>query len=343
MKKNYLIKRTLSAVLLLMMSSLMWGQYFEVDGMRYAILSETEVEVAYQYYEGQVVIPSSVSYEGKTYSVTSIGGLAFQGCSSLTSVEIPNSVTSIGGSAFMNCSSLTSVVIPNSVTSIEWFAFVGCSSLTSVEIPNSVTSIGANAFCNCSSLTSVVIPNSVTSIVEGTFSGCSSLTSVEIPNSVTSIGGYTFQDCSSLTSVEIPNSVTSIGDNAFEYCSSLTSVEIPNSVTSIGSLAFNNCSSLTSVICYAEDVPELGWDVFRDVPQSEATLYVPASALEAYKAADQWKEFGTILPIEDANGISSTTAEQETDATYYTLDGVSVKNPTKKGIYIKNGKKILFR
>ena len=139
---------------------------------------------------------------------------AFDYCSGLTSITIPNSVTSIGGLAFWDCESLTSITIPNSVTSIGYAAFYGCSSLTSVTIPNSVTSIGGLAFKGCKSLTSVTIPNSVTSIGEGAFEGCSGLTSIIIPNSVTSIGGVAFAFCSSLISVTIP-SHTKIGHNAF--------------------------------------------------------------------------------------------------------------------------------
>jgi hypothetical protein len=212
--------------------------------------------------------------------VTSIGNVAFYGCSGLTSVVIPNSVTNIGVSAFSGCSGLTSIEIPNSVTSIEDFVFYDCSGLTSVVIPNSVTSIGMYAFSGCSGLTSFVIPNSVTSIGLKAFSGCSGLTSIvvesgnsvydsrnncnaiietasntllagfkntKIPSSVTSIGNFAFFDCSSLTSFVIPNSVTSIGIYAFYDCSGLTSIEIPNSVTSIGDYAFSGCSGLTSI------------------------------------------------------------------------------------------------
>ena len=181
-------------------------------------------------------------------SVTSIGYQAFYGCSGLTSVTIGNSVTSIGWCAFSGCSGLTSVTIPNSVTSIGNYAFDGCSGLTSVTIGNSVTSIGYQAFCGCSGLTSVTIPNSVTSIENGAFESCSGLTSITIPNSVTSIENYAFRNCSGLTSITIPNSVTSIGWCAFSGCSGLTSVTIPNSVTSIGERAFDGCSGLTSVI-----------------------------------------------------------------------------------------------
>ena len=191
----------------------------------------------------EIVIPKK--YNGNL--VTSIGLLAFDDCSSLTSIMIPNSVTSIGDFAFRACSNLISVTIPNSVTTIGSGAFNSCSSLTSITIPNSVTSIGESAFNSCSSLTSITIPNSVTSIGSSAFSGCSKLTSLTIPNSVTTIGDGAFYNCSSLTSITLPNSVTTIGDYAFYGCSRLTSITIPNSVTTIGDYAFYNCSSLTSI------------------------------------------------------------------------------------------------
>ncbi len=199
---------------------------FEVEGIRYYYESETSTEVSVYSndYSGDVVIPSSVTYNSNTYSVTSIGSSAFYLCGKLTSIEIPNSVTSIGSSAFFNCLGLTSI-----------------------EIPDGVTSIGSDAFAHCYKLASIEIPYGVTVIEERTFERCDALTSVELPNSVTSIGKYAFSDCSALTSIEIPNGVTSIGMWAFEGCSGLTSIEIPNSVTSIGKSTFRNCSGLTSI------------------------------------------------------------------------------------------------
>ena len=224
-------------------------------------------------------------------NVQDIPDYAFSDCSGLTRVTIPNSVTSIGSSAFYNCTSLTSVTIPNSVTSIGSSAFYNCSGLTSVTIPNSVTSIGWNAFSGCSGLTSITIPNSVTSIGGGAFSGCSGLTSVTIPNSVTSIGNGAFSGCSGLASVTIPNSVTSIGDYAFSGCSGLTSVTIPSFVTSIGSSAFSGCDNLTSVISEITEPFNCGTDAFPTNACRNGTLYVPAGTKDLYIRFDGWRNF----------------------------------------------------
>lgn len=133
----------------------------EIDGIYYN-LSEKEATVTYKStsydsYSGSVSIPESVTYNGTTYSATSIGSRAFMVCKRLTSVTIPNSVTSIGYAAFYGCSGLTSVTIPNSVTSIDTSAFSGCSSLTSVTIPESVTKLYGGTFEGCSNLKSAVV------------------------------------------------------------------------------------------------------------------------------------------------------------------------------------------
>ena len=182
--------------------------------------------------------------------------------------------TEIGAWAFNDCSGLTSITIPDSVTSIGDYAFYNCSGLTSIVIPDSVTSIGNSAFSGCSGLISVTIGNSVTSIGNYAFRGCSGLTNITIPDSVTSIGDYAFDGCSGLTSIEIPDSVTSIGDYAFNGCSGLTSITIGDSVTSIGSYAFENCSGLSRVIF---EKPNGWWCTFNSAATSGTSI--PSSDL----------------------------------------------------------------
>ena len=280
MKKLFVFLFSLILSVLFSTSALAYD--VKIDGIYYNIISEgktAEVTSGIVKYSGEVVIPSSITSKGKEYPVTSIGRWAFQYCSGLTSVTIPNSVTSIGNEAFYECTGLTSVDIPNSVTSIGKSAFFSCSGLTSITIPNSVTSIGDCALSVCSGLKDVIIvnnmfvhlpktysghysiPENISQIIGGAFGGCSGLTSVTIPNSVTSIGEAAFAGCSGLTSVTIPNSVTSIGNYAFQECTGLTSVTIPNSVTSIGEGAFWACSGLTSVTI-PNSVTSIGGEAF---------------------------------------------------------------------------------
>ena len=299
----------------------------EIDGIYYNF-SGDEAMVTYKNtsdnsYSGAVVIPASITYNDKTYSVTSIGDRAFLYCNSLTSVSISSGVTSIGYYAFDGCKGLTSVNIGNSVTSIRDYAFYGCSSLTSINIPNSVTSIGEYAF-----------------------EKCSGLTSVNIGNSVTSIGRCAFLGCSSLTSVTIPKSVTSIGYNAFQDCSSLTSVTIGSGLTNIGSSAFSKCSALTDFYCYADNVPSTLYTAFSYSPIESATLHVPALALDAYNTTAPWSGFGSIVAItqDDTDGIEGPTPNPSLveRGAWCDLSGRRVQQP-RNGIFIKNGKKILMK
>ena len=273
------LKSTFLLTVLMSMVSICVSASVEVDGIYYNLSSyKKTAEVTYYLaegvrntasssfvgiYSGNVTIPSSITYQGETYTVATIGRQAFYKSNELASVVIPNSVTFIDEGAFESCPNLTTVNIPNGITTISSTTFNGCSSLSSITIPNSVTTIGNSAFYGCSTLTSINIPNNVTTIGSSAFGGCSGLTSVSIPNSVTTIWGHAFRDCSNLTSITIPNSLTTISNYTFWNCSCLLTVTIPNSVTTIEDGAFMDCSNLSS-ITIPNSVTSIGKDVFND-------------------------------------------------------------------------------
>ena len=185
---------------------------FEVGGIYYNYLDKTAKTVSVTYkgeydysydneYTGAVAIPSSVTYGGSTYSVTSIGEYAFYWCYGLTSVIIPDSVTSIGKAAFESCTGLTSITIPNSVTSIGSSAFNGIHGPFEVHITDlsawckidfgnynaNPLSRGGELNLNGNEINDLVIPNDITEIKNYAFCYNKCLTSVTIPNSVTTV------------------------------------------------------------------------------------------------------------------------------------------------------------
>lgn len=270
------LKQFILALLLCCTSGMVWAYDFEVDGIYYeATYPYTTVAVIskdynYNSYSGDIVIPSTVQYNGRTYPVKYINSYAFKNCDNLTSLTIPNSITSIGEYAFDSCTSQISIVLPNSMTEIKNGAFYRFYGLTSITIPNSITKIGSSAFFNCTGLTSITIPNSVTSIEDATFKDCIGLTSVTIPNTVTSIGGSAFYGCTNLVSIPIPDSLNFIVKNTFEgtgwynnqsdgiiywgsWCLGYKGAEptgslsISDGTTGIASNAFSHCANLTSV------------------------------------------------------------------------------------------------
>lgn len=190
---------------------------------------------------------------------------------------------------------IESVIIPNTVKKIGLKAFFGCKKLRNIKIPSGVTSLGYGVFGE-SGLESISLPNTLTELPVRAFKDCYRLQNIEIPSSVTSLGYYVF-DGSGLTSITIPNSITIIPRGAFYACTSLKTVKLPQSIKYIDADAFKNCNSLEEVTCLSLTVPETNENfAYSDV--KNATLYVPASALEAYKSAKYWRNFGTIKAVE---------------------------------------------
>ena len=277
----------------------------KIDGIYYDFNGQKAV-VTYQNsngtldYSGTIVIPMSVTYNGRIYSVTSIGSSAFYGCDGLTSITIPESVTSIGYSAFYNCSGLTSITIPESVTNIGHLAFHGCSGLQKVIVPDIaawcnisffvITGSSNPLFYAChlfydedTEITDLVIPDGVTSINDYAFVNCSDIASVTIPESVTAIGTSAFSGCHFSSDSFVNNSLLThsgnwgatlydedtkdgllINSNIVVRCRSwATNVTIPEDVTTIGNEAFSGCSCLISV-SIPESVTAIGDEAFSD-------------------------------------------------------------------------------
>ena len=294
-----------------------------IGGVKYLLYSNRTAKIIEKSggYEGDIIIPETVVFNGLTYRVTCIGESAFKNCESLESIVIPDGVTSIGKSAFNFCFSLTSIVIPDSVKSIEENAFAYCESLESIVIPDGVTSIGKGAFENCEKVPSIIIPDNVKSIGDLAFSCCFSLTSIVISDGVTSIGYRAFESCSSLKSIVIPDSVKSIEENAFVGCTALTSIIvaegnpiydsrmncnaiietatntlirgcsqtiIPESITGIGDAAFEGCESLTSIII-PDSVECIGAEAFR-LCESLKSITIPTNVKSVGSMAFDWCE-----------------------------------------------------
>ena len=236
---------------------------FTVDGIRYYYTNEDDDEVSVTYsssgkYSGNIVIPSTVTYNGKQYTVTKIGTGAFRDCTGLTAVTLPNAMTSIGRNAFRDCTGLTTVTISNSVTSIGSYAFYGCTGLTEVTIPNAMTDIGGWAFTYCTGLQTVIwnahnvqdIPLNKSGTPMPPFLYCKNLTDFVFGDEVEHIPDYLCYNLTSLKNLVIGNSVTTIGSYAFSSCTGLKKV-IWNARNANGfqdDTPFSDCENLTEFV-----------------------------------------------------------------------------------------------
>lgn len=337
---------------------------FDVYGISYNITSETDrtVEVVHnEDYIGDILILETVDYNGKTYRVTSIGAEAFEFCSEITSVSLPEGLTYIGFAAFADCSSLTDVWLPNSITYIGDFAFEYCGGLKEVRLGRDLKQVGMYAFDHCDGLRSLTIPYSLTEIGKCAFNACSGLESITvdsrnpnydsrgdcnaliekstqtiicgckntvIPNSVTAIGDGAFCECKGLTTITIPNNIISIGSSAFDSCKGLRGVTIGTDIKSIGAGAFTH-TSLEGLRVEANVPPVCGGDIVS--ANAYKTVYLE-TLNDSYATADIWKKFINLHPT-TVEGIKTNGVSNVEPTEYYDLNGVRYGEP-QRGINI---------
>lgn len=245
MKHNILKIFSLLAAVMISSSVKILGVSFRIDGIEYSTLSDNTVEVDGFQDKGivNVIIPETVEYEGREYTVTAVGDYAFQDNYALQTISLPSSILSIGYSAFSGCYLLADIGSLNNVKTIEGYAFAN-TSVTDINIQSDVETIGSYAFGGCHLLSKVYI-KSVKQLDSKVFSGCSLLEAVE--GSFGSIGNEAFRECSLLSQLILSDGTEAIGENAFSYCVSLSQVDFPESVETIGKDAFSYCVSLSQI------------------------------------------------------------------------------------------------
>lgn len=298
------------------------GIHFLINGFGTATVTNTQyLGEGYGYYTNTVQIPSTITVEGETYTVTSIQEKAFYSCPELKNVQIPSTVSTIGAQAFGESPLLSKIIVdptnqnfyadnngilfnktqtelifcpktfsgaytvPEDVQKIHAFAFNNCKQLTSVVLPNGLKRIEDGAFWGCSNMTSANIPSGLTYLGSDAFRNASSLSSsIVLPSTLSEIGSSAFKRCTSLSNVTIENGVEIIGGSAFVDCSNLKSIDIPNSVYSLGTSAFEN-AGLTS-INIPESITEIQASVFYGCKLTKITLPAGLKSIDAEAFAD---------------------------------------------------------
>ena len=203
----------------------------------------------------QLNIESSISSNGRNYTVTEIATWAFNKCNTLTEVTLPNTVDEIGYQAFFNCSNLTNVTIPEGVTKIGQAAFYGCSQLTSITIPSTITDMDT-AFSGNTALSQVTLTNGIPKISSHAFERCTELREIKVPISVDEICPFAFNGCTGLTSVTLEKGINIINRNAFKDCTKLNDVKYNGYKTDWEKVRVNNAGNdtLTSKVQYLCDI-----------------------------------------------------------------------------------------
>lgn len=317
---------------------------------------------------GELVIPATVPYNGQDYPVTSIDyGLAFEGCTEVTSISFPSTMTYIDTEMFYTLTNLESISVAagnKKYSSKDGVLFnsSGTKIITyprakpgeAYTVPDGVTEIGS-AFSECTNLTSVTVPASVTEISSYAFSGCPGLASIVVDagnEKFSSKDGVLFNKAGTKlitypagktdAAYTIPDGVTTLYSyTAFRSCTNLTSITIPASVKQIDEYAFEYSSNITDIYCYA-DPSQLTWSYFGyDFWQDELKIHV--KDVSAWEEKYSRSNVTYVGDLDEIDAIEGVTADETAEA-WYTLNGMKLDGkPTAPGIYVCGGKKVVIK
>lgn len=232
--------------------------------------------------KGDVVIPSSVAYNGKTYPITKIGDYCFLQNNYITSVVVPEGVTELGSYCFAACPELVNVKLPSTLREIGEWAFGASDKLTEVIVPEGVEEIKDHTFQHCDNLAKVSLPQSIKTIGDYVFQNCDNLKRLDIPEGTKEMGKMCITYCDSLQEITLPSTLQKMGEGCFAENPELVKVTIPDNnknITSLPKSCFSDCVKLES-INIPSSVRELGAQCFNYCQSLKGTITIPEGVEE---------------------------------------------------------------
>ena len=324
----------------------------KMDNLHHLDLSDADIKSnSYDYYTGfstqdDILGPHSFADLDKLLTVKLPKSVkyidqAFNNCSQLRSVEMPENLIcvgdtldnewSMGGEAFSNCTNLENIMFHN-CEKIGGRAFYQCYSLQEITLPKNLKHVGSYAFYNCSQLKDIILPSEVETISYHAFEYCNNLASIQFPPSLKRIESYAFSGCGNLSSINLPG-LTSISENTFAYCSSLKEVKLPSTLERIGDNAFENCFNLNKVYTYTVLPINIDQNTFTNFKAT--TLYVPTQSYDNYYWSTQWGQFKEIKEFDEPYTYIYLDNEFTLEKRFEGMPDIDIKN---NGALTVNGK-----
>ena len=274
----------------------------DASGIKYKVIESdkdkhAEVVLATNKNVQSVNIPQTISYENDNYDVTVIQKDAFKGLKKLTSVTIKSNIRVIGDNAFDECSSLKILNLPEELDSVGNQAFAH-TAIEKIIVPK-VNKAGREFFYWCTKLTDVGFGSSLTSLPSHIFRNCKSLETIDIPDGIKTIGESAFEGCSDLKRVGLPEDIDSIGNSAFSECKAIQNLTLPATLRAIGSRAFYQVFGDDDILTVYGELPTAQGNTFDDEgEQITATLKTSATELPT-----PWSNFANHEPLEGGSTI----------------------------------------